>query len=878
MVVIAGKSQGHLPARKKPAQNETHVTHNNVSTTECACPRAAAITACALQEHKIEGGHDVRDSGPRCEIDIDECVAPVPRCFHGGTCLDAVGGFTCICPQGYVGDRCEGDVNECLFNPCDPRGTLTCVEVANGYQCQCHQNYTGQKCEKLINVCDNSPCENGGLCAVAANRHLGFACTCPKGYSGPTCNTNVLLYDKYCLDHFANGHCEKGCDNAECGWDGGDCSAHESPQGKVILVLSYNASVLHRNDVIKLLRFLSMHLHARLRLAKDNDGDMLFRLCKENDPQDLSPEKLERWKYEIAADTAYEHGGKNTIGCVLYVEIFGSNCPFPSCIDTSEEAAHFLEALNETEQQYTFLEVSHIPAVVIIGVKVSRKRQHGTIWLPSGFSRHRVQEGSRRREPVGEDSVRLKPLKHDSGYDDSSPEGVVPPKSRRLKLNTDPTILDHRQWSQQHIDAGVRFPQCLALTPPQEDPEGRDIDVRGPDGVTPLMSAICAGGGLEPVGGGADPQEVESSASVIADLISQGASLNAQTDSTGETALHLAARFSRQDAIKCMLDAGADTNVQDRLGRTPLHTAIAADALGVFQTLLRCRQTDIDARMHDGCTPLILASRLPVQNMVEELVACGSDIGAADNRGKSALHWAAAVNNVPAMKTLLSNGANKDLQDKRDQTALFLAAREGSYEAVQLLLEHQADRDLSDHVGHQPRHAARDRGHRDILRLFEESSQLLNRSTPAVPNTGPPQLKKTPRPRPKEPVKPPPLPHIDLSSSCYHSAPPGSAPPYLHGAQSETSCCQSHLPMVNYGGNCQPYPRIWIPFSCQPRRNTVNTKDVYASPSIPYPLSRVKKPLGYFFTIMPENISNWKIWKGQLHGHLPREIQNSTLE
>ncbi|KAG8539575.1 hypothetical protein GDO81_020721 [Engystomops pustulosus] len=435
----------------------------------------------------------------------------------------------------------------------------------------------------------------------------------------------------------------------------------------VILVLSDNGSVLNRNDVNRLLRFLSVHLHARLRLAKDKNGEKLFRLNKGNDPQNLDPEKLERWKDEGATKPREEQGEKETIGCVLYMEILKPYCPFTSCIDTSEEAANFLEALNETVPPYTFLEVSHISVqtpstpsspipihqttwflpvsvvfalivivVAIIGVKVGRKRQHGTLWLPSGFNRHRAQEGSRRREPVGEDSVRLKPLKHDSGYDDSGPEeGIVPPKSRRLKINTDPTILDHRQWSQQHIDAGVRFPQCIALTPPQEDPDSRDIDVRGPDGVTPLMSAICAGGGLEPVGGGVDPPEVESSASVIADLIGQGASLNAQTDSTRETALHLAARFSRQDAIKCMLDAGADTNIQDRLGRTPLHTAIAADALGAFQTLLRCRQTDIDARMNDGCTPLILASRLPVQNMVEELVACGADIGATDNRGIS---------------------------------------------------------------------------------------------------------------------------------------------------------------------------------------------------------------------------------------------------
>lgn len=33
--------------------------------------------------------------------------------------------------------------------------------------------------------------------------------------------------------------------------------------------------------------------------------------------------------------------------------------------------------------------------------------------------------------------------------------------------------------------------------------------------------------------------------------------------------------------------------------------------------------------------------------------------------GKSALHWAAAVNNVDAAVVLLKNGANKDLQNNK---------------------------------------------------------------------------------------------------------------------------------------------------------------------------------------------------------------------
>jgi len=52
---------------------------------------------------------------------------------------------------------------------------------------------------------------------------------------------------------------------------------------------------------------------------------------------------------------------------------------------------------------------------------------------------------------------------------------------------------------------------------------------------------------------------------------------------TGETPLHLAARYMRADVAKKLLDAGATPLAQDNCGRTPLHAAIAADAWGVFQ-------------------------------------------------------------------------------------------------------------------------------------------------------------------------------------------------------------------------------------------------------------------------------------------------------
>lgn len=94
------------------------------------------------------------------------------------------------------------------------------------------------------------------------------------------------------------------------------------------------------------------------------------------------------------------------------------------------------------------------------------------------------------------------------------------------------------------------------------------------------MIASCSGGGLET---GNSEEEEDASANVINDFIYQGANLHNQTDRTGETALHLAARYARSDAAKRLLEASADANIQDNMGRTPLHAAVAADAQGVFQ-------------------------------------------------------------------------------------------------------------------------------------------------------------------------------------------------------------------------------------------------------------------------------------------------------
>jgi len=146
--------------------------------------------------------------------------------------------------------------------------------------------------------------------------------------------------------------------------------------------------------------------------------------------------------------------------------------------------------------------------------------------------------------------------------------------------------------------------------------------------------------------------------------------------------------------------------------------------------------------MHDGTTPLILAARLAIAGMVEDLITADADINAADNSGKTALHWAAAVNNTEAVNILLMHHANRDAQDDKDETPLFLAAREGSYEACKALLDNFANREITDHMDRLPRDVASERLHHDIVRLLDEhvprSPQMLSMTPQAMIGSPPP--------------------------------------------------------------------------------------------------------------------------------------------
>ncbi|KAJ8945175.1 hypothetical protein NQ314_009307, partial [Rhamnusium bicolor] len=86
----------------------------------------------------------LRLSGKRCEY--GRYCAPNP-CKHGGVCEEGDEGPLCKC-RSFAGEYCEYDLNECESVPCQNGGT--CINEIGSFHCICPSNVTGTYCSNLI--------------------------------------------------------------------------------------------------------------------------------------------------------------------------------------------------------------------------------------------------------------------------------------------------------------------------------------------------------------------------------------------------------------------------------------------------------------------------------------------------------------------------------------------------------------------------------------------------------------------------------------------------------------------------------------------------------------------------------------------------------
>jgi ankyrin repeat protein len=233
-------------------------------------------------------------------------------------------------------------------------------------------------------------------------------------------------------------------------------------------------------------------------------------------------------------------------------------------------------------------------------------------------------------------------------------------------------------------------------------------------------------------------------------LVQKGADVNA-ADADGTTALHWSSYRDEVATADLLIRAGAAINAANDLGATPLWTASLNGSETMVRRLLSAGANP-NAALLSGETPLMVASRSGAPAIVEQLIAGGADVNAHAARSQTALMWAVSQQHADVVKVLLAHGADKSARSDvwsqvmavpphgylpynktipaGGETALLFAARVGDLASARLLVAAGANVNDADAWGVSVTTLAAHSGFVELVELLLEKG--------ANPNAAPP--------------------------------------------------------------------------------------------------------------------------------------------
>jgi hypothetical protein len=127
----------------------------------------------------------------------------------------------------------------------------------------------------------------------------------------------------------------------------------------------------------------------------------------------------------------------------------------------------------------------------------------------------------------------------------------------------------------------------------------------------------------------------------------------------------------------------------------------------------------IGATDDNGYTALHWAGIRGHRRIFTELVAAGAPVNAAGGDGGTPLHWACHHDNAEMIARVLGAGADLTTKNRWGRTPLHVAARRGCVGVAELLLERGANPNAETREGWSPLHVASMSGHEEMILILE---------------------------------------------------------------------------------------------------------------------------------------------------------------
>jgi uncharacterized protein len=211
-------------------------------------------------------------------------------------------------------------------------------------------------------------------------------------------------------------------------------------------------------------------------------------------------------------------------------------------------------------------------------------------------------------------------------------------------------------------------------------------------------------------------------------LVKHGANVSL-ADKVGRSPSHVAVVEGQYDALSALIELGADIQCEDQAGRALVHLAARAMSANILLHLVESG-CDVNVRDKHGRTPLMHACSSDeasiddrirrnghdTLSVIAAILDSGARVNQRDIRGLTALHIACALGRQDYALHLILAGANMDARARTRRTPLHLAAMSNQLEVIRMLLKRGANINTVDERGNSVLHSAAARGDASVVR------------------------------------------------------------------------------------------------------------------------------------------------------------------